>query len=281
MKRRTAVVLLSILLVLMAIPGMVLAYSSAATAVSVDGKAVQTQSIRQQQSVLVPALFFRNMGAAVNWSEKYQAVTFSKDGLLIAVPSGKNYADYYTAQSGKWQRDYFSVVTTDRADGTYVSLRYVAEKLGAKVSWDESASICMIQTAPKSAGIAQNDDNVYWLYQLTEAESGDQPHAGKVAVAASVLNRVKSPDWPKTIKGVIFQVYHLNGTDYYQYSPVQDKRIYSVTPSEDTKAAVREALGGQDPSRNAIIFYNPVKTANQWVRDHEVTVTIGQHVFAK
>ncbi|MFT9847048.1 cell wall hydrolase [Aneurinibacillus sp. REN35] len=120
-----------------------------------------------------------------------------------------------------------------------------------------------------------------WLYKLTEAEAGGEPYNGKVAVAASVLNRVKSPEWPNTLKGVIFQVDTYNGKSYYQYSPVLDKRIYQVQPSKDTIAAVQEALRGNDPSRAALIFYNPDKTDNQWVRSHTTSAKIGSHIFSK
>ncbi|CAM4173452.1 cell wall hydrolase [Paenibacillus alkaliterrae] len=126
-----------------------------------------------------------------------------------------------------------------------------------------------------------SQEDLKWLYQVTEAEAGGESYKGKTAVAASILNRVKSPDWPMTIQDTIFQVTKYNGISYYQYSPVLDKRIYEVTPSAERKKAVQAALNGEDPSKGAVVFYNPGKTDNQWVRSKEVTVIIGNHVFAK
>ncbi|WP_051330888.1 cell wall hydrolase [Aneurinibacillus terranovensis] len=278
MSKKYAAVLMTVLLLVLMLPGMSFADSTSSASVTIDGKPLQTQSFVQGNTVMVPAVLFINTGTVVGWSTKYQAVTFQRNGMIIAMPSGKKYADVYTNKTGTWTRDYVSTTTTDRRDGTYVPMRYVAEKLGMKVTYNSASQTGSVQT--KTAAVPK-DDNVYWLYQLTEAEAGGESHAGKVAVAASVLNRVKSPDWPKTIKGVIFQVYHINGTDYYQYSTVQDKRIYNVTPSADTIAAVNDALQGSDPSNHAVIFYNPSQTSNQWVRSHAVTATIGHHVFAK
>lgn len=53
------------------------------------------------------------------------------------------------------------------------------------------------------------------LAQLVHAEAKGEPYAGKVAVATVVLNRVDSPDFPNSIKEVIYQV--SNG--YYAFTP--------------------------------------------------------------
>jgi N-acetylmuramoyl-L-alanine amidase len=110
--------------------------------------------------------------------------------------------------------------------------------------------------------------------RLVHAEAAGEPFEGQVAVAASVLNRVRSPLFPNTLTAVIHQV--VNG--HYQYSPVLDGRI-NLPANESARRAVQEALNGRDPSLGATGFFNPRKTNNQWVRSRPVTVTIGQHVF--
>jgi len=110
--------------------------------------------------------------------------------------------------------------------------------------------------------------------RLVHAEAAGEPFEGQVAVAASVLNRVRSPLYPHTLSAVIYQV--VGG--FYQYSPVLDGRI-NLPANESARRAVQEALNGRDPSLGALGFFNPRKTNNQWVRSQQVTVTIGQHVF--
>lgn len=112
------------------------------------------------------------------------------------------------------------------------------------------------------------------MARLIYAEAAGESYQGQVAVAASVLNRVRDARYPDTVHGVIYQV--VNG--YYQYSPVLDGRI-NLTPNATAFAAAREAFGGSDPSRGANGFFNPAKTRNQWVRQQPVTVVIGNHVF--
>ncbi len=110
--------------------------------------------------------------------------------------------------------------------------------------------------------------------RLVQAESAGEPFQGQVAVAASVLNRVRSSRYPNTLNGVIYQI----EGGYYQYSPVLDGRI-NQPAGDSARRAVQEAIGGSDPSKGALGFYNPRKTTNQWVRSQPVTTTIGNHVF--
>ncbi len=122
-----------------------------------------------------------------------------------------------------------------------------------------------------------SDSELYLFAQIVTAESEGEPYEGQVAVAATILNRMRSKDYPNTLYEVIYQV-----TDgkYYQYSPVLDGRI-NCTPSASAKRAVRAAISGLDPSYGATGFYNPSKTSNIWVRNRPVTRVIGNHTFFK
>lgn len=112
------------------------------------------------------------------------------------------------------------------------------------------------------------------LARLVYSEAAGESYLGQVAVAASVLNRVASPQYPNTLTGVIYQV--TNG--HYQYSPVLDGRI-NLPANQTAYQAAYDALSGSDPSYNALGFYNPKKTSNQWVRQQTVSTVIGNHVF--
>jgi len=94
--------------------------------------------------------------------------------------------------------------------------------------------------------------------RLVHAEAGGEPYQGQVAVAATVLNRIRSPKFPDTLSGVTYQV----ESGKYQYSPVLDGRI-NLPAGESAKKAVREALSGKDPTGGATGFFNPAKT-NGW-----------------
>lgn len=68
------------------------------------------------------------------------------------------------------------------------------------------------------------------LYRITEAEATGGNVEQKKNVASCVLARVKAPQWPDTIEGVVFQ--------NQQFTPVWDGRYYTVTITESTKEAV-------------------------------------------
>ncbi len=127
---------------------------------------------------------------------------------------------------------------------------------------------------PLRSGWSFSNADLDLFARLVHSEAAGEPFVGQVAVAASVLNRVRSSRYPNTLRGVIYQV----ESGFYQYSPVLDGRI-NLTANESARRAVREAINGSDPSLGATGFYNPRKTSNRWVRQQPVTTVTGNHVF--
>lgn len=125
-------------------------------------------------------------------------------------------------------------------------------------------------------GAYYTQDDRDLLARLIHAEAEGEPYLGKVAVGAVVINRVNSPLFPNTIKNVIFQVDEMG---YYQFSPVLDGRLFTVTPTEESYRAADEALSGVDPTGGALFFFNPKKISNRWLLSKSVIRTIGDHVF--
>ncbi|MBP1934440.1 cell wall hydrolase [Ammoniphilus resinae] len=265
---------------LTSLPGIISAQEQTEmTRVVIDGQELETTTFSQNGHMMVPATFLSKIGTTVGWDEQKQAVVLQREKNQLVLPSGKSHAALYVEDQSKWRKDEIGLTIMNQADATYIPFRYAVESLGMNVHFDPAQEAVSIDTTIKPK---QNQSNeIKWLYRITEAEAGGESYQGKVAVAASILNRVESPDWPNTIKDVIFQVVEQNGKKYYQYSPVKDKRIYQVSVTEETRKAVQEALNGKDPSKGAVVFFNPDKTDNKWVRTREVTGTIGDHVFAQ
>lgn len=283
MKKKSTFLLLSFVLSIFLVPDRTDAADVTQSTIMVNGIPAKTASFIQKGRTMVHSKFFEQAGVAVSWNNLTKSVALKRNGMLISFPSGKRVADFFVKATGKWQRDYLAVPTVNQNGKTYIPLRYAVQKLGMKVSYNPKTSQVSIQypTSSSRSSTTKEDTDLYWLYRITEAEAGGESHQGKVAVAATVLNRVQSPGWPKTIKDVIFQVTTKNGVDQYQFSPVASKIIYQVTPSADTIKAVQEALKGSDPTGGATLFYNPDKSTSEWMRSQTVTATIGNHVFAK
>lgn len=128
------------------------------------------------------------------------------------------------------------------------------------------------------SGIYYTAEDRMLLAKLIHAEAEGEPYNGKVAVGAVVVNRIKSPIFPNTIKGVIYQI---DDQGFYQFSPVEDGRLYSATPNKDSFNAADDALAGIDPTGGALYFFNPAKIDNRWLLSKPVIYKVGNHVFTK
>lgn len=122
-----------------------------------------------------------------------------------------------------------------------------------------------------SKSTKQSSSDLYLLAKCVHAEARGEPYVGKVAVAAVILNRVKSSKFPNTIAGVIYQP--------YAFTAVTDGQI-NLEPDQSAYNAARDAMNGWDPTYGSLFYYNPAKTTSKWIYSRQVVTTIGDHVFA-
>jgi N-acetylmuramoyl-L-alanine amidase len=126
---------------------------------------------------------------------------------------------------------------------------------------------------PNSAITAAEKD---LIARLVRAEAVGEPYAGKVAVATVILNRVASPDFPNTVNGVVYE----KSNGYYAFTPVKNGTINQAADAA-SKKAVNEALAFRGQGNGSVFFYNPKTAVSKWIFSREVSVTIGNHRFAK
>ncbi|POB11542.1 cell wall hydrolase [Sulfobacillus sp. hq2] len=115
-------------------------------------------------------------------------------------------------------------------------------------------------------------EDIRLLAHLVHAEAGNQPFLGQVAVAAVVLNRLKTPGFPKTIPEVI--------EEPGQFDSVSSGTFWQ-SPGTLAYKAVMAALNGADPTGGALFYYNPSLPYASWMNTLPVTVTIGNQVFCR
>lgn len=123
-----------------------------------------------------------------------------------------------------------------------------------------------------SSGTGSSSSDVYLLARCVYGEARGESYKGQVAVAAVVLNRVKSSSFPNTISGVIYQP--------GAFSVVSDGQI-NLTPNDTALKAARDAMNGWDPTGGCLYYYNPAKTSNKWILSRPIMMRIGNHVFCK
>ena len=91
-----------------------------------------------------------------------------------------------------------------------------------------------------------DEEDLELLYKLCEAEAGGSSELEIGHVACVVLNRVKSPKFPNTIPGVIYQA--------NQFACVANGHLARAVPSEKTKRAVDSVVSGGDTTNGAFWF---------------------------
>lgn len=131
----------------------------------------------------------------------------------------------------------------------------------------------MLSSSSSSSGASSGSvsSDVYLLARVVHGEARGEPYLGKVAVAAVVLNRVKSASFPNTIAGVVYQA--------NAFTAVSDGQI-NLTPDSESIRAARDAMNGWDPTGGALYYYNPAIATSSWIYSRKVVAVIGKHYFA-
>ena len=175
----------------------------------------------------------------------------------------------------------------DKADGIYglkTERAVIDFQIAKKIRIDgiagkQTQSILYAQPVSRGASVSRdhNSTDLYWLSRIIHAEAEAEPYKGKVAVGNVVMNRVKSKNFPNTVKGVIFEYYR----DIPQFSPVADGTIYN-SPNQDSINAAKDALNGVRPVGTSEYFFNPDKATGRWIVQNKTYVMrIANHVFYK
>lgn len=129
--------------------------------------------------------------------------------------------------------------------------------------------------------ISLGSDQKEVLLRIVEAEATGEDIKGKMLVANVILNRVKSSQFPDTVKEVVFQK---NG-DTVQFSPIADGRYWSVKITSSTREAVERVLNGEDESQGALYFSarsKANKSNMNWFDNHLTWLfKYGGHEFYK
>lgn len=205
--------------------------------------------------LLVGLLVLSASASVVAWGSRGSQVSLVQQKL-------KQYGYYDGAVDGVFGKE------------TYNAVVWFQEKNGLKadgaVGPSTAAALGITLMGTVSASTYQESE-VRILARLVSGEARGEPYVGQVAVAAVVLNRVKSPAFPNTISGVIFQT--------GAFDAVWDGQ-FDMEPTENSIRAARDALNGWDPTGGCLYYYNPSTATNSWIWTRQVQLTIGKHAFA-
>lgn len=185
------------------------------------------------------------------WDDESKTATLVNDSKTVELTLGSDIAKV----NGKEKK--LDAPISVYEGRTFVPVRFVSEIFDCIVKWDYENYRVLIDT--------ENDctEDLYWLSRIVHAESEGESFEGKLAVANVVINRKNSPDFPDTIKDVIFD------KNYgYQYTPVSNGTIYNSPSSESIRAATA-ALAGNNNISDCLYFLNPKKSTNNWIIENK------------
>ncbi len=252
-------------------------YPAGAMAVDLykDGKQIlKGQVVDIGGTVYVPVQRFADLFGSFKtvYTEATEQVVITGTNLSITVKVGDPYITvneriFYTGKKvislGGW---------------IFVPLTSMSKAVNAKVTIRQGYYDAFITSGDPTkvqwASDYYNSTDLYWLSRIISAEAKGEPFAGQIAVGNVVLNRVRSKQFPNTVKGVIFDTKY--GT---QFSPVASGTIYN-TPTASAVRAAKICLEGYSLSTQMIYFYNPKIATSSWIgRTRPYIMTIGNHKF--
>lgn len=195
-----------------------------------------------------------------------EATTESK--ILKNVEEGAKLDVIEESCTEEWVCVQYAEEKTGYVSAEYVSQEYeLGEAMTMKEIKEKEAAEKREKLKQQLEAIKANGDEVTLLAALIQAEGGNQPYEGQVAIGAVVMNRVRSPRYPNTIADVIYAP--------GQFGPIWNGSIgrYLGGPKASCVQAAQEAINGYTTIGSFTHFKNARTPVSS---DH---IVIGNHVF--
>ena len=235
-----------------------------------DGEAAIIDSV-----TYVPLRSFSELCGAdsVSWDASTRTATVKKYNRVAKISDRKNYIE----ANGRYI--YLTAPVKNIDDRLFVPIRPISLIFSLDVDWNSNSRTVVLKNTTKvfkSAKEVYNENDLYWLARIINAEAGGESLIGKIAVGNVVINRKNSRSFPNSIYGVIFDRKY--GT---QFSPVAIGTIYK-TPNAESIIAAKICLEGYTVSDEILYFMNPRLATSNWIsRNRPFAFRIGNHNFYK
>ncbi|MBR5510317.1 MAG: cell wall hydrolase [Lachnospiraceae bacterium] len=155
------------------------------------------------------------------------------------------------------------------AEYVEVSYEYGEAKTIEEIEAEEARRRAEEEKAKRTknlGAVAASTNELVLLAALIQAEGGNQPYEGQLAIGAVVMNRVRSGAYPNTIQGVI--------SAPGQFGPAATGKVASIMaagPKASCMQAAQDAINGATTVGTATRFRN--------VNSGHAGIVIGNHVF--
>ena len=208
----------------------------------------------------------------IGWDQETSSVTVDTNGLELAFGIG----DHYLTANGRCL--YLENGVTNSGGTVYAPLYELAACFGFSLMVDEETPFVEIMTGEpeyiETAEAYYDEDSLYWLSHIINAEAGNQSLEGMIGVGNVVLNRVEDPTCPDSVYSVIF-----DNRYGVQFSPTVNGTIYDE-PNDLSVVAAKICLEGYELVGDSLFFVNPEIGLSSWFASTRTYIaTIGDHAF--
>ncbi len=221
-------------------------------------------------SVYVPVVFFSEAMTDCTVSFDSSTLRVSSDGLRLQMQIG---AQYISANG----RYIFIEQGIKRADDgqIWLPLDIMAKVFGCEYTLDiDSKSAYLAPTGEfiEDGSTYYNEQDLYWLSRIINAESRGEPFMGQLAVGTVVMNRTQDNKFPDNVHDVVF--------DGEQFSPAVSGSV-NMEPYPICVIAAKIILEGYRINDNILFFYAMPKDSEyrNGFTATDTEMVIGNHYF--
>lgn len=213
------------------------------------------------------------LGVTMDWSGDGQRFQLTLDTITVEGEAGRQ---YFIADS---RYLYAPEDWLIHAGELYLPLWPLCRLFNLGAKWDggslmlDASQFQLLQGGADYYDLNFSMEDVYWLSHIIGSEAGIEPMEGKIGVGNVVLNRVKDPDFPDTVFGVVYDYEHT-----VQFEPVSRGTIHEE-PKEDDLIAAYLVLEGANTAGACIYFVNPDFGSFWFDNNLDFVMKLGRHNF--
>lgn len=211
---------------------------------------MDTEPIMMNDTVYVPLRSVANaLSAEVLWDGDTHKITINEADNKIELSTDSNIASINGEQ---YELEIAPPVVDDR---TMVPIRFFAEGMNCTVNWNKKVYTVeilrenLVVPATSLLDRGYTDEDLILLAKIITAEVNYISFDAKIAVANVVINRKNNPEFPSTIKGVIY-----DKTYCVQFPPAHKASFAEKEPTTDCIIAAKMALEGVNNIDKCLFF---------------------------
>jgi spore germination cell wall hydrolase CwlJ-like protein len=235
------------------------------------------------EQLVAPSTNILAKGSLLPQAETFQ--TISKSSLVAEVVSGSGKGDMIAVQTVRIEPASINLSEDDSEAPSRLALAPPPEKVQQVIKLKRVAIARKPKDKQAQKAIAQRRAQLAEENCLARAvyfEARSESELGQLAVAKVILNRVKDPEYPKTICGVVYQGSGRRNSCQFSFAcdGLPDD-VRSAASWASAKRIARKAIAGDAhvAAISTATNYHADYVKPKWAKSMKRLIKIGRHVF--